>query len=394
MILFENPGEIDIAAISTFGVSVKEGESPIGFFGTGLKYALAILLRNGHRITIWSGLDKYEFATETTAIRGQSFEIVTMNSERLGFTTQVGKTWEMWMAYRELYCNARDEYGEASSVKDVPEPREGFTQIVVAGDEFEAVHSARWQYFIDEAPDIEIEKMQVWTRPSLGFFYRGVRIMKFTRQAMFTYNDTSKLDLTEDRTAKEQWSVFHRIARAMLQSSDEGMLRRALSATDEWMEHQLDFHGWGTPASPVFLKVVGQLANAGTKDLNQTALKVWQEAHPKEFKPREVEMTAVQQETLTRALAFCGKIGFRIDGEYPILIVESLGQDVLGQALDEKIYIAERTFQMGGTKQVVSTLIEEFVHLRYGYNDCERPMQNFLFEKMVSLGEELVGEPV
>ena len=37
MIVFENPGEIDVAAISTFGVSVKETDNPIGFFGTGLK---------------------------------------------------------------------------------------------------------------------------------------------------------------------------------------------------------------------------------------------------------------------------------------------------------------------------------------------------------------------
>jgi hypothetical protein len=48
IVVFENPGEIDAAAIRTFGVSVKEGENPIGFFGTGLKYAIAILLRTGH----------------------------------------------------------------------------------------------------------------------------------------------------------------------------------------------------------------------------------------------------------------------------------------------------------------------------------------------------------
>ena len=47
MIVFENPGEIDIRSISTFGVSVKEGDNPIGFFGTGLKYAIVVLLRTG-----------------------------------------------------------------------------------------------------------------------------------------------------------------------------------------------------------------------------------------------------------------------------------------------------------------------------------------------------------
>ena len=54
-IIFENPGEIDPVAIITFGINVKESDHPIGFFGTGLKYALAILLREGQPITIQSG---------------------------------------------------------------------------------------------------------------------------------------------------------------------------------------------------------------------------------------------------------------------------------------------------------------------------------------------------
>src|ERR1700733_12022356 len=51
MIVFENYGEIEIDAITTFGVSVKEGPNPIGFFGTGLKYAVAVLLRHGCKVS-------------------------------------------------------------------------------------------------------------------------------------------------------------------------------------------------------------------------------------------------------------------------------------------------------------------------------------------------------
>ena len=49
-------GEIEPLLIRTFGVSVKDSESPIGFFGTGLKYALAILLRERHDVIIQSGV--------------------------------------------------------------------------------------------------------------------------------------------------------------------------------------------------------------------------------------------------------------------------------------------------------------------------------------------------
>src|ERR1700761_673266 len=123
-VVFENPGEIDPLAIRTFGVSVKEGDNPIGFFGTGLKYALSILLRTGHHISIQAGERTLTFATKEAAIRNQPFNLITMDGEPLGFTDAVGKTWEVWMAYRELYCNCKDE-GGTIYVADQPAPQAG-----------------------------------------------------------------------------------------------------------------------------------------------------------------------------------------------------------------------------------------------------------------------------
>src|SRR5437867_1027619 len=95
--VFENPGVIDPRSITTFGVSSKDNASKaIGFFGTGLKYAIAILLRNGCGITIYSGGKKYTFGVFKEEIRNDTFQIVTMNNVKLGFTTELGKTWEMW----------------------------------------------------------------------------------------------------------------------------------------------------------------------------------------------------------------------------------------------------------------------------------------------------------
>src|SRR5512141_2444774 len=103
MIIFQNEGEIDINTVKTMGVSVKE-EGAIGFFGTGLKFAIATLLRNKQEIVIFSGTERYDVGVKTIQIRGQDFDMVTLNGEQIGFTTQLGKTWEMWMAFRELHC--------------------------------------------------------------------------------------------------------------------------------------------------------------------------------------------------------------------------------------------------------------------------------------------------
>jgi hypothetical protein len=84
-------------------------------------------------------------------------------------------------------------------------------------------------------------------------------------------------------------------------------------------------------------------------------------------------------------------MGYDVD-YYEIVVAESLGDNVLGLAENGRIYIACRVFEIGGAKQLASTLIEEFLHLRRGWKDCTRELQNYLFDKLVSLGEELQGE--
>ena len=101
-ICFKNTGTIEPDFISSFGVSVKNDNSCIGFFGTGLKYALAILMREGAKVTIYSGGKTMRIGTKDAILKGKSFKFVTMNGKQLPFTTELGKTWEPWMAYREL----------------------------------------------------------------------------------------------------------------------------------------------------------------------------------------------------------------------------------------------------------------------------------------------------
>lgn len=231
-------------------------------------------------------------------------------------------------------------------------------------------------------------------RPNHHFFYRGVRVAELRAEALYTYNELSKVDLTEDRTVKSSWDIVHRIVTGILKSTDRQFIRNVVTAPDSKFEGNLDFHGWGTQPSAEFIEVVGDCIADRMLKVNGTALKVWKDATKAPFSPREIEVTAVQSQSMERALTFCARIGFQIRGAYPIKIVESLGDGILGMAENETIFIAERVFQIGGTKQLASTLIEEYLHLRHGWRDLTRELQNFLFEKLVSVGEELVGEPL
>jgi hypothetical protein len=83
MIIFENGGIIERAAIFTMGVNVKENAQPIGHFGTGLKFAIATILRNGGEIQIFCGdAEVITFYTQQEVVRGKETAKVAALSVR------------------------------------------------------------------------------------------------------------------------------------------------------------------------------------------------------------------------------------------------------------------------------------------------------------------------
>lgn len=398
-ILFQNPGEIAPLSIASFGVSVKEGENPIGFFGTGLKYAIAVLLRTGHCVTVMAGLRVIQFSAVEIEVRGKPFQFVHMSTDgappvSLGFTTELGKKWEVWMAYREISCNCKDEGGTEGEIDYCPDPEAGITKFIVSGAEFASAFSNRHIYILQDKPSFRVGDVEVRRRPGNPFYYRGVRVHSFGRPTLFTYNALGLMDLTEDRTLKYQHYADGEVRRTVLHAEDEDFIRQCITADDGYLEGAMDYHGWGIAPSETFLRVVGECMDERMLKVNATAARLWRETTKQKFDPPEIGLTKVQLKSLDKALDFCAAIGFPIRGAYPIKVVESLGEGALGLAQDETIFIAERVFHLGGTKQLASTLIEEYVHLRHGWQDLTRELQNFLFEKLVSLGEELSGEPL
>lgn len=399
MIKFTNPGEIDVRSISTFGVSVKDGSNPIGFFGTGLKYAIAVLLRTGHDVTILSGLKVVTFAVSKEDVRGQDFDFVTMAIDGgaptpIGFTTELGKQWELWMAYREIACNCKDEGGTAFYTNSAPAAQAGQTVILVHGQAFEAVFQDSHLYILEDEPAQVVGTTEVRNYQGSHIYFRGVRVMQLPKHSLFTYNLNSQITLTEDRTVKSPWDVYHRLAEMVLRSTDKSFLRDVLTAEEGFVEGGLDLHGWSIQPSAEFLEVTGHCLSDRRCKVNGTAIKVWKDCTKQVFSPKELELSKVQQMSMRRALDFCKQLGFPVEQTYPIKVVESLGDGILGLAEGGTVYIAERVFHLGGAKQLASTLIEEYVHLKHGYRDLTRELQSFLFEKLVSVGEEMTGEPL
>lgn len=396
VVIFENSGEIDAAAIRTFGVSVKEGDNPIGFFGTGLKYALAILLRTGHSVVVQSGEARHRFALKDITVRGETFQVITMDRRELGFTTQVGKTWELWMAYRELYCNCKDEGGSVYVADKAPVPQPGVTRVIVTGKDFAKEHEKRSSFILIGEPWLKLKHCEVFDGESRGVFYRGILVHRLPKAetSRFTYNITGYVDLTEDRTAKYPFMFPNMISSSILEADDEDFLRKVIGAGNAYYEHHFDFKDttWGgKPAAP-FLSAVEKATQHEAGRTSLSAKSVYETVKREQLAPATTKLVGVESEILMKAVAFSKALGFTVD-EYPIVVTDALGPNILGMAKNGTIYVSRLAF-MQGTKRVAGTLIEELIHLKYGYADESYGMQNFLLDRLVSLGEQMQGEPL
>ena len=80
-LVVENKCELGLEGLLLMGASTKRSQSgQIGKFGTGLKYALAVLMREGIGLITISGEKRYTFGTEKVTFRDQEFDRITVRA--------------------------------------------------------------------------------------------------------------------------------------------------------------------------------------------------------------------------------------------------------------------------------------------------------------------------
>lgn len=377
-ISFMTPTMIDLLTIKTFGVSVKESENPIGFFGTGMKYAIATLLRTGHKVTMWRGLEEFKFELKDTSIRDKDIPLVLMNGEPLPFTSDLGKTWLVWQAYRELHSNVMDEKGYTTS--DTLSPAPNCTLFVVEGHEIERIYQDRNAIFCDNEIIEENESIQVRRGESGHIYYRGIRVYDIAgNKAKYTYNIKSKLDLTEDRTVKYEYMLKHELTNGIIALTNRDLISDIITSPRLSYEGEMKFDF--NRCSPEFEEeCLKQFKNS---KLNNT-LWAWLIRNAKAPLDNH-ELSEFKKEAVNKAIEYAEKMGFQVRA-YPIM-VSTLPRDVVGMAAHGKILISERAIEEG-MAYLVQTLIEEYIHLRYDVYDHTRAMQEVLLKHLVRLGAE------
>lgn len=272
-VVFETPGLLDVRAITIMGAHAKPNSAnPIGFFGTGLKYAIAVAVRLGAEPTIWIGRDKFSFSKRVSKFRGSDLETIRMAVLKDGgkraayyelpFTTRYGARWEPWMAFRELESNTRDENGRTSIVDADEANREIFgallagdkTVVVVEHPDFVEAAEKIDEIFLPRAKRSGV-LLEAFEGKSDVAYYRTMRAVDLGKSSVFTYNVLEALELTEDRTIKYGFQLRNVIARWVLTEATAGQVERILKAGDGEWEYGLEFPG-RVPPSEAFREVM------------------------------------------------------------------------------------------------------------------------------------------
>jgi hypothetical protein len=358
MILFENPGAIDMRAAITLGASVKVSSNPIGLFGTGAKYSIAVILREGGKITIFSGRKKHEFTTARRKIRGQPFKMIMHNGQELQLTTDYGKTWAPWQAFRELYSNVLDEGGSARLVED-GEPikgEPGTTRIYVEGAGMDDLLANKADTFLEGEPLYRLPGVDVFAGESNLVYYRGLRAHEIKERSRFTYSLTQRTDLTEDRTIKYGILVPGWITKAIVECDCAELIEAALTAKDGF-ESTFDYKDASSAKiSKTFLRVASRLKAESAIRARGAVHLFTQAARTQEEFVGEfyVEPTAVEREIIEEAK---GLLLSRIPNlTFPYArVMKGGGRDEVSVCSD-RMDIAYETLHAGSHELAISLL--------------------------------------
>src|SRR3990167_740177 len=419
-VCFSNKGEVPINAFKLLGASSKRNDSSkIGYFWTGLKYAIAVMLKQKIDFKIYSGEKEVKIGTRNTKFLEDTVSVMTVNGEKTSITLDAGIDWKPWFAIREIYSNAIDEGGEMI-LGQTPTGQEGFTNIFIDADSEQLKDIFKdWGAFFTQNRDIAFRNARgsllpkLPTVPEYIAFRKGIRVYESRKHSVFDY-DLPDVEINESRVATYSWQVNERCSE-LLASSDIGCINLFLalyknsrrSEYIEWEDSFWDFTGIYN-FSDKWLEALNDKrlvpANfAGHYDITETTLILPDKLIDK-LKQRfgdaintagdnKDKFTVIEadKEPLQRLLDVFSLAGF--DWELKdIDIVKFNDKDILGQAKDNRVLLSDSLFTPAHRHQIAATLIEEIVHAKTGYSDGTRQMQDFLFNTITNMAKELANK--
>ena len=425
-VLVKNVGEIELESFRLLGASTKRFDSnKIGFFGSGIKYALAFLLKNKIDFRVFSGEKEVVFSTEEVNLRGNFFNKILVNGLDTSITTDWGANWDAWKIFREVACNALDEDGGLITTVVELEPKEGQTHFYLDYEVLSCYFNNLDKYLLLDKINIPVD--EILKKELIGeanIYKNGIRVVQERTdiKTLFDYN-LSSLDINEERLA--EWYEIKLKAKNLLcrtecEETVSKLLAHIISSTKDLWEIE-ELFSVRTSASYNFsdtwLKVLNDSPFLfAPSDAQQAIINIRGEDYIKanniRFIPTGVflgiqnsfgrkfkrsfdqldysedfivlDSSEEQKETIKLCLKMLSSSGIRV--RYSVEVAEFFNRTVLARAdkTKNRILLSDKLFDSGYMK-VLRAILEEYVHLKYSVSDCTRDMQNICFEVMANL---------
>lgn len=438
-----NAGEMDPNALFLLGASSKRGDnSKIGFFGSGAKYALAVLLREDVAVRVFSGEREIPITLEGVDFRGQGFRRIVIDGQPTSFTTNMGPTWEPWFALRELICNAIDE-GEADLVeiddKDMELPCSGLAGEVDKTTFLIDLDHPGLRDFVDNMDDYLIEpgaesiygamiadypkgiEVHIHEASQEGrhFMYRrGVLVTEHGNMMKGLYRyDFSDATINESRIASYPWQLNALASMVLCTCDDDAIVARVYNAirsgedvwesdmtfpvglSESWYRAVVAASGEGAQIIPSTL--VGYLPHEDTIGAVVLPERPYQ-ALLEAFRGRlcfRSESTAYLEcssddasraiERIERVSEGLKEVGIELAVGYRIVVVDIKADRVVAATHTEekRIVISRKHAEEADDIDFEATLAEEFMH-SHGHGDGSRAFEDWLIKGLIAARRE------
>lgn len=414
-IRIKNSGLIEPQALHLVGASTKRNDSyKIGQFGSGNKYALAYFIRNDYEVSVYAGLNNITIETKPEIFREHWFNVLYINGERTSITTDMGKDWQFWQAIREVYCNAMDEGGYTLDFVSDITPIEGETHFYIDTKKDVLEFVANFDNYFATKKKVLFEckygRILEKSGETANVYRKGVKCLNTNKKSIYDY-DFFNITIDENRLVKYSWNVDEWLWNVIYQCDNEEIIMQILHNTSS-----TDFiEGCPNEFSSINASKISDAFKRCLKSVRfapkgYAGLLKQDEIHnhvivptmllesfrgyinddnvPDKFKVtktgafyRELEITPLYQATLDKALYFLSEVMFEVEYEIRIAIFDN--KDVLGCAHDGIIYLSEICMEKG-TNEIVNTILEEFIHIKYECSDETRAFQTAMLTEFVS----------
>lgn len=416
----QNDGELDSENCHLMGVSSKRGDtSKIGFFGSGNKYGIAVLLREGISFSLYSGTKRIKIATVPLEIGGQTYKRILVDGHLTSLTTAMGPDWEPWYALREFYSNAIDEGGMSASVVTTCSGQKGKTCIFVElGEKLQKFTDRPEDYLLLHSKPLDVQeteygKVRVYEAGEEGciFYRKGMRITPENGVATSLYNyNFDDIQINESRTYKYRHQVLERAAAYFGACKDPAIIRNYLGHYLDKFEENMAWEYVKAPLSStwetvlrgriVFGKTLAMIS--GNAELKAGSIIVPDELAKKiakdlpsmhvagqlgSVKYLELEATPEEAAAILGARKAAHRLGYSIPQE--IQLANFALDGILGYYHEEKdsIVVSKAAVEKGPA-ELLNTVLEEYFH-SLGYMDASRGFVTFLINEVIRLGNTL-----